>query len=190
MEYRISKFLKYFVIGLAFAVAVGLIVMLLWNWLIPDIFGGPAVTFLQAIGLLILAKILFGSTGPARVRTQGARQRHHARPVPHQHLEGLEHGRVQSAGQALRSGTWRRTGGDRRRGPLLRDGRIVVHNGHDPPHRRRQRGLSWCDLGIKRVINVVGGRGLPLSEPPSPDTMEPLDPAATIVVVQCTKFSN
>ncbi len=68
MEYRISKFLKYFVIGLAFAVAVGLIVMLLWNWLIPNIFGGPTVTFLQAIGLLILAKILFGSTGPARVQ--------------------------------------------------------------------------------------------------------------------------
>ena len=35
--------------------------MSLWNWLIPGLFGGPVITMLQAIGLLILAKILFGS---------------------------------------------------------------------------------------------------------------------------------
>jgi hypothetical protein len=37
-----------------------LIVMYLWNWLIPTLFGGPIVTFWQALGLLILSKILFG----------------------------------------------------------------------------------------------------------------------------------
>ena len=37
--------------------------MLLWNALIPDIFHGPAITFWQAGGLLILSKLLFGRFG-------------------------------------------------------------------------------------------------------------------------------
>ena len=39
---------------------VGLAVMWLWNSLMPSIFGLPAITFIQAIGLLILSRILFG----------------------------------------------------------------------------------------------------------------------------------
>ena len=31
-----------------------LVTMLLWNWLIPDIFKGPAITYVQALGLLAL----------------------------------------------------------------------------------------------------------------------------------------
>ncbi|MFL5730704.1 MAG: hypothetical protein ACJ75J_14550 [Cytophagaceae bacterium] len=34
-------------------------VMMLWNWLIPAIFGLAQISFLQALGLLILSKILF-----------------------------------------------------------------------------------------------------------------------------------
>ena len=33
---------------------------LLWNWLMPSIFGLRAITFAQAIGLLILSKLLLG----------------------------------------------------------------------------------------------------------------------------------
>jgi hypothetical protein len=32
----------------------------LWNWLMPAVFGLRTITFLQALGLLILSKILFG----------------------------------------------------------------------------------------------------------------------------------
>ncbi len=32
----------------------------LWNWLVPDLFGGPVITFWQALGLLVLSKILLG----------------------------------------------------------------------------------------------------------------------------------
>ena len=32
----------------------------LWNALVPDLFGLPALAFLQAFGLLILAGLLFG----------------------------------------------------------------------------------------------------------------------------------
>jgi hypothetical protein len=41
--------------------AFGAVTMLLWNWLVPTIFSGPVVTFWQALGLLLLGKILFGS---------------------------------------------------------------------------------------------------------------------------------
>lgn len=37
-----------------------LVVMLLWNALLPDLFGFSEVNYWQALGLLILAKILFG----------------------------------------------------------------------------------------------------------------------------------
>ena len=38
----------------------GTIVRLLWNALLPPLFGAPSVTFWQALGLLVLARILFG----------------------------------------------------------------------------------------------------------------------------------
>ena len=44
-------------IGAFFLVA--LIVQTLWNWLIPDIFSWKEISYIQAVGLLILSKILF-----------------------------------------------------------------------------------------------------------------------------------
>ena len=41
----------------------GLAVKLLWNWLLPPLFGLPAVSFRQALGLLVLSRILFGGVG-------------------------------------------------------------------------------------------------------------------------------
>jgi len=43
-----------------FGLALGYIVMALWNWLIPTLFAGPLIDFYQALGLLLLSKILFG----------------------------------------------------------------------------------------------------------------------------------
>jgi len=41
--------------------ALGWLVMALWNWLIPALFAGAhQVSYLQAMGLLVLSKILFG----------------------------------------------------------------------------------------------------------------------------------
>ena len=40
-------------------VILGYPVMLLWNWLIPELFGLSEITFWQAIGLNILCTILF-----------------------------------------------------------------------------------------------------------------------------------
>lgn len=48
---------------LAFIVIFGGCVMLLWNWLMSEIFGLPTISFWQASGLLLLCKILFGGFG-------------------------------------------------------------------------------------------------------------------------------
>jgi len=47
-------------IATAAAAVFGFIVMSLWNWLAPGVFGLHAITFWQALGILILSKILFG----------------------------------------------------------------------------------------------------------------------------------
>ncbi|MBC2838427.1 hypothetical protein [Robiginitalea sp. SC105] len=51
-------FLVLFGIGVFFL--VGYLLMYLWNWLMPELFGLPAVTYWQAFGILLLAKLLFG----------------------------------------------------------------------------------------------------------------------------------
>jgi hypothetical protein len=41
----------------------GEVVLHLWNWLLPALFGWPQITFWQALGLLALCRILFGGGG-------------------------------------------------------------------------------------------------------------------------------
>ncbi len=50
-------------IATAAIVVFGLIVMLLWNALLPALLKLPVIGFWQAVGLLILARILFGHHG-------------------------------------------------------------------------------------------------------------------------------
>ena len=40
--------------------------MLLWNWLMPELFGTPFISFLQAVGLMLLARIVLGHGGRHR----------------------------------------------------------------------------------------------------------------------------
>ena len=49
-----------FLAAMAFVALFGLIVMLLWNALVPALFHGPALQYAQAVGLLVLSRILFG----------------------------------------------------------------------------------------------------------------------------------
>ena len=59
-RYWMWKVAKMTILGVAFVVAAGAVVMWLWNALIPEIFGGTPITWIQALGLLILARILAG----------------------------------------------------------------------------------------------------------------------------------
>ena len=56
--------------ALGIAVFIGIggeVVMHLWNWNLPALFGWPQITFWQALGLFALCRILFGDLG-MRVR--------------------------------------------------------------------------------------------------------------------------
>ena len=49
-----------------FAFVGGEVVMHLWNWLLPPLFGWRTLGFWQALGLLALCRILFGHHGGHR----------------------------------------------------------------------------------------------------------------------------
>ena len=77
MKHRIGRVLKVIAFVVVAAAIFGFIIMHLWNWLMPGIFGLHAITYWQGLGLLILAKILFGGFH------RGGGGRHHWR----QHME-------------------------------------------------------------------------------------------------------
>ena len=51
------------VAGTGLAILFGFVIMWLWNWLMPMIFGLTVLSYWQAVGIFILAKILFGGHG-------------------------------------------------------------------------------------------------------------------------------
>ena len=64
----------------AMAAVFGVAVMFLWNTLIPTIFGLTVINFWQALGLLVLARILFGGFGH-RGMMGGMGRMHHSSPI-------------------------------------------------------------------------------------------------------------
>lgn len=58
--YRIARVLKFVVMGVLAATVFSFLVRGLWNWLMPPLFGWHLITFWQALGVLVLSKILFG----------------------------------------------------------------------------------------------------------------------------------
>jgi hypothetical protein len=58
---RILRFVLAVVLFAPLLIALlGSAVMWLWNWLTPPLFGWHLITFWQAVGILVLSKILFG----------------------------------------------------------------------------------------------------------------------------------
>ena len=53
----------------------GEVVMHLWNWLLPPLFGWKLIGFWQALGLLVLCRVLFGGWGGGG-GPRGKRRRH------------------------------------------------------------------------------------------------------------------
>ncbi|MGD0008276.1 MAG: hypothetical protein ABSE93_07025 [Terriglobia bacterium] len=56
----ILRGLKFLLLVALAAAVFSFVVMGLWNWLMPVILGLHAITYWQALGLLVLSKILFG----------------------------------------------------------------------------------------------------------------------------------
>ncbi|GAA4412036.1 hypothetical protein GCM10023187_38580 [Nibrella viscosa] len=62
-RFWIRRSLRFFAFALLFVTLAGFAVMGLWNTLLPAILGVSAITFWQALGLLVLSRILFGGFG-------------------------------------------------------------------------------------------------------------------------------
>ncbi len=52
--------MKFVLFAALFVTVFGFVVLSLWNWLMPALFGWHLINFWQAVGILVLSKILFG----------------------------------------------------------------------------------------------------------------------------------
>jgi hypothetical protein len=75
-NYKALRILGFICLGIVFVIGLGFITMSLWNWLVPVLFLGPVINFYQAIGLLVLSKILFGGFKGGMGRCGGRYPRH------------------------------------------------------------------------------------------------------------------
>jgi hypothetical protein len=64
-------------LALVLAGGFGIAVRYLWNHTVTDLFHLPAIGYLQAVGLLLLARLLFGGFGHGRHHRWMHRQGHH-----------------------------------------------------------------------------------------------------------------
>ena len=88
---RWAVFAPLAVVGIALFVALGgILVEQLWNWLGPELFGWREITFWQALGLLVLCRILFGGLGHHGPR-RGRRMRRRWEEMSPEERERLRH---------------------------------------------------------------------------------------------------
>ncbi|MDR1808837.1 MAG: hypothetical protein LBR34_00325 [Prevotella sp.] len=73
---KVAHVLGHIVFALAAAAVFGAVVMWLWNALVPEIFGLASINFWQALALLILCRLLFGSFG-RKGWGMGMKRHHH-----------------------------------------------------------------------------------------------------------------
>ncbi len=57
---RATRIAKFAVLAIVAFAVFGFIVMSLWNWVLPPATGWHPINYWQALGLLVLSKILFG----------------------------------------------------------------------------------------------------------------------------------
>jgi hypothetical protein len=63
-KYWFLRGLKVAVMIAVFLAVISFVVMTLWNWLVPALFAGPLVSYWQALGLLVLIRLLCGGFRP------------------------------------------------------------------------------------------------------------------------------
>jgi hypothetical protein len=85
-----AKYTLYAVLGIAGAFLLGLLfgnlIMWLWNWMMPSLFGLRTIGFWEGLGLFLLAKILFGFGGSGSGSGEGDKK-HHKHGKRHRHCD-------------------------------------------------------------------------------------------------------
>lgn len=72
-RFRLKKVVMFICFGAAAILLFGFVVMGLWNAILPAVLGVKAISFVQALGILLLSKLLFGGFGGG----EGFRRRRH-----------------------------------------------------------------------------------------------------------------
>jgi hypothetical protein len=62
---------------IAFTLVIGYVIMWLWNGLMPQLFHLAVITFWQAVGLAVLARLIFGASHMGHRHWSHRRWRHH-----------------------------------------------------------------------------------------------------------------
>ena len=62
-RFKAKKLLMIIPMVIAAVLLFGFVVMSLWNAILPAVIGVKAISFMQALGILVLSKILFGGFG-------------------------------------------------------------------------------------------------------------------------------
>jgi hypothetical protein len=75
LAHKIMMGIGFGILGIGLLFLFGWVVMLLWNWLMPAIFGLKRLTYWQAWGLLVLSHILFKGFGPGHGNGRSDRKR-------------------------------------------------------------------------------------------------------------------
>jgi hypothetical protein len=70
---KVLKYVGLGILGLGLFTGFLFAVQALWNWLIPDLFHGPVLSFWQAAGLFLLSKILLTGVAPGSHRSNTKR---------------------------------------------------------------------------------------------------------------------
>lgn len=76
---------------LLFGWLFGEMIMHLWNWLLPGLFGWKTITFWQGLGLLVLCRTLFGGWGGGNNRGGKKWKKNRCGPVDGMTPEEREH---------------------------------------------------------------------------------------------------
>ena len=70
----IKKVMGFMAAAAAMLLALGAVVMLLWNAILPDVLQTPEISYWQAVGLLVLTHILFRGVGHVGYKSSKARR--------------------------------------------------------------------------------------------------------------------
>ncbi|MCX2431970.1 MULTISPECIES: hypothetical protein [unclassified Pedobacter] len=58
---KVKKFIFFLPVVALIGTAIGYTVMSLWNWILPEVAHAGRLNFWQALGLLVLCRLLFGN---------------------------------------------------------------------------------------------------------------------------------
>ncbi|SDC64595.1 hypothetical protein [Niabella drilacis] len=105
---RRPRVFLFVLLGFLAILLFGCIVMLLWNAVLPDLLGTKQITYWQAVGLLVLSKIIFGfgHGGPRHHQGPSDRLRQKFRNMSEEERKEFREAWKQRCGQ------WRRFPGE------------------------------------------------------------------------------